>query len=211
MGCLATIHFYDRRSPNLVRDIKNQNTKFFQARWGPFNHKIYSTCEDCSINVYDFQSSQVMTAKRHTKPAVSLSFSADKTHFITASHDNTAKLWDTVSLENLKTYETEKPVNSAAISPLKNHVLLGGGQTASQVTTTRQDTTQFKLRFFDKILEEELATVPGHFGPVNTVAFAPDGSFASGGEDGYVRLHALEDNTIFSLGDEDLGFDDDEF
>jgi translation initiation factor 3 subunit I len=33
----------------------------------------------------------------------------------------------------LKTYATERPVNSAAISPIKDHVILGGGQEAIEV------------------------------------------------------------------------------
>ena len=45
------------------------------------------------------------------------------------------------------------------------------------------------MRFFNYIFEEELGAVQGHFGPVNTISFSPDGqSYASGGEDGYVRL-----------------------
>ena len=50
------------------------------------------------------------------------------TMFISASKDTTAKLWDMDQLENKKTYKTERPVNSAAISPNKDHVVLGGGQ-----------------------------------------------------------------------------------
>lgn len=42
--------------------------------------------------------------------------------FITASKDNTAKLFDIDTLELLKTYKTERPVNSAAISPNYEHV-----------------------------------------------------------------------------------------
>ncbi len=33
----------------------------------------------------------------------------------------------------MKTYTTERPVNSAAISPIKDHVILGGGQEAIEV------------------------------------------------------------------------------
>jgi len=33
----------------------------------------------------------------------------------------------------MKTYQTDRPVNSAAISPLKEHVVLGGGQEAIEV------------------------------------------------------------------------------
>ena len=48
--------------------------------------------------------------------------------FISASKDTTAKLWDMDQLEYKKTYKTERPVNSASISPNKDHVVLGGGQ-----------------------------------------------------------------------------------
>jgi translation initiation factor 3 subunit I len=46
----------------------------------------------------------------------------DGTMFITASKDYTAKLFDTDSLMCLKTYKTERPVNSAAVSPIFDHV-----------------------------------------------------------------------------------------
>ena len=49
------------------------------------------------------------------------------------------------------------------------------------------------IRFFHKIFEEEIGRVKGHFGPINTLAFHPNGTeFASGGEDGYVRIQKFD-------------------
>jgi hypothetical protein len=36
-------------------------------------------------------------------------------------------------LEHKKTYKTDRPVNSASISPIRDHVVLGGGQEAIEV------------------------------------------------------------------------------
>lgn len=73
------------------------------------------------------------------------------------------------------TYKTERPVNSASISPLKPHVLLGGGQEARDVTTTSARQGKFDSRFFHLYFQEEFGRVKGHFGPINSVAFNPDG------------------------------------
>lgn len=96
-------------------------------------------------------------------------------------------------LEVLKTYTTDTPLNSACITPKKDFVILGGGQDAMGVTQTSARQGKFEARFYHKIFEEEVGRVRGHFGPLNTVAVDPLGrGYASGGEDGYVRVHQFD-------------------
>lgn len=102
-------------------------------------------------------------------------FSTDYTHFVTASTDRFAKLVDTETFEVLKVYNADRPCNSAAISPILDHVLIGGGQDAASVTTTAGRAGKFESAFFHKIYEEEFGSVRGHFGPINSVCFSPDG------------------------------------
>ncbi len=78
------------------------------------------------------------------------------------------------TLKELKLYKTEKPVNSAAISPNKDHVLLGGGQEAVDAAVYSKS-GKFEARFFHMVFEEEFGRVRDHFGPINSVAFHPDG------------------------------------
>ena len=54
-------------------------------------------------------------------------------------------------------------------------VVLGGGQEAMEVTTTSTRTGKFDARFFHMIFEEEIGRVKGHFGPINSLAYHPDG------------------------------------
>lgn len=61
------------------------------------------------------------------------------------------------------------------IDYLFHQVVLGGGQEAMDVTTTSTRVGKFNARFFHYIFEEEFGSVKGHFGPINSVAFSPDG------------------------------------
>ena len=58
----------------------------------------------------------------HEKQVQDMQLSLDGTHVVTASTDRTSKLVDVQTLETLKTYNTERPANSAAISPIYDHV-----------------------------------------------------------------------------------------
>ena len=42
-----------------------------------------------------------------------------------------------LSVQVLKTYQSDRPINSADISPIFDHIVLGGGQEASQVRPKR--------------------------------------------------------------------------
>ncbi|KAK5016681.1 translation initiation factor eIF3 subunit [Cryomyces antarcticus] len=122
-----------------------------------------------------------------------LQWSPDRTYFITACKDKTSKLITAKDLEVLKTYVADTPLNSAAITPVKDYVILGGGQAAMDVTTTSARQGKFEARFYHKIFEEEIGRVRGHFGPLNYVAVSPQGTgYCSGGEDGYVRVHHFD-------------------
>ncbi|KAI3514910.1 hypothetical protein L1887_13657 [Cichorium endivia] len=51
----------------------------------------------------------------------------------------------------------------------------GGGQDASAITTTDHLAGKFEAKFYDKVLQEEIGGVKGHFGLINALAFNPDG------------------------------------
>ncbi|KAL3641119.1 Eukaryotic translation initiation factor 3 subunit I [Castilleja foliolosa] len=177
--------------------LKGPTGRINRAVWGPLNRTIISAGEDAIIRIWDSETEKLLNVSDekdgHKKPITSLAQSDDGSHFLTGSLDKSAKLWDSRTLKLIKTYATERPVNAVAMSPLLDHVVLGGGQDASSVTTTDHRAGKFEAKFYDKILTEEIGGVKGHFGPINALAFNPDGrSFASGGEDGYVRLHHFD-------------------
>ncbi|KAK8190370.1 eukaryotic translation initiation factor-like protein 3 subunit [Phyllosticta capitalensis] len=157
---------------------------------------IVSGHEDGTVTQWDAKTGEMLNlveVHEIDTQITDLQWSADRTYFITAGKDKTARLVSTDDLQILHTYVTDTPLNSAAITPVKDFVILGGGQAAMDVTTTSARQGKFEARFYHKIFEEEIGRVRGHFGPLNYVAVHPKGTgYCSGGEDGYVRVHHFD-------------------
>ncbi|XP_031559740.1 eukaryotic translation initiation factor 3 subunit I-like [Actinia tenebrosa] len=178
-----------------VFSIPVPHSKVTSSIWGPLDDMIITGHDNGELIQWDTKSGEKLynNVQDHSKAINDIQMYKDGTMFVTASKDTTAKLFDTNTLNHLKTYKTERPVNSAALSPIKNHVCIGGGQEAMEVTTTSTRIGKFDARFYHTIFEEEIGRVKGHFGPINSLAFHPDGrSYSSGGEDGYVRIHVFD-------------------
>jgi len=158
------------------------------------NQQFMTTGEDGFIRFYDAKSGEKQNeVKAHDKQISNVCFNKERTLVLTASADSVSRLYDVKTMEELKTFATDRPVNGCAISPLKDHVFIGGGQDAMSVTTTSARSGGFECQIFHMVYEQVLGTVKGHFGPINCIAIHPDGrSYASGGEDGYIRLHFLD-------------------
>ncbi|TPX22899.1 translation initiation factor eIF3 subunit [Coccidioides immitis] len=208
MGYLGTIVVFDVRygdgegnnlddqtdEPSLK--ITCEQSKATVAGWSFLGKYIIAGHEDGSVSQYDSKTGeqlQNVQAHEFDYQINDLQFSADRTYFITASKDKSAKIISCRDLQVIKTFVADTPLNTAAITPKKDFVILGGGQAAMDVTTTSARQGKFEARFYHKIFEDEIGRVRGHFGPLNTIAVHPAGTgYASGGEDGYVRVHHFD-------------------
>lgn len=205
-----------------IQHTADPTAKIMRIRWLPLNAGILAAFESGHIREYDANTGEMRYEYlAHEGRITSMSFNANKTQLITSSVDKTCKLWDVMvgrkegpTLLEVKKYLADTQMNSAAIAPDKDFVLMGGGQEALHVTTTSASAGRFESRVHHKVFENELGRIRGHFGPVNALAYSPDGThYASGGEDGVIRLHklgkdyyeldlpfrALDDPTLFEM------------
>uniref|UniRef100_A0A3P8VP74 Serine-threonine kinase receptor-associated protein n=1 Tax=Cynoglossus semilaevis TaxID=244447 RepID=A0A3P8VP74_CYNSE len=124
MGYQCFMNFFDLRDPQQIEDnqpyltIPCSEHKVTSAVWGPLGEFVIAGHENGEINQFSAKSGEVLKkAKEHSRHINDIQTSVDLTMFISASKDNTAKVFDSASLDHIKTFKTERPVNSAAISP----------------------------------------------------------------------------------------------
>jgi len=203
MGNKPTIFTWDLELGNLanhpdcpVLTILGHTSKIGRAVWGPLNESIFSASDDTTLRVWNPKTGeQTAMCEEHKKKVTDIQFSKDMSLFVTSCIDQFVRLFETKSMSLLYAFNTERPLNSASISPLIDcpYLICGGGQDAMSVTTTGAGQGKFMVTFFDHCFGDELGHVGGHFGPVNTLMYAPHGrGYTSGGEDGYIRIHHFD-------------------
>lgn len=175
--------------PNIPRE-----RKLSRVAWMPLNKNVVTADEAGFLRLHDIQTGKVLKEfQAHRQRINSMVWSKDKIFLMTGSGDNTAKLWDVEDWSCVMTYSTDRNINAVGVSPIKEHVFLGGGQDAKDVTTTSAKVGKFEIKLFHQVFGEEFGTISGHFGPVNALAVHPDGTgFSSGSEDGFIRVHNFD-------------------
>jgi WD40 repeat protein len=106
---------------------------------------------------------EVAVLRGHEDAVNSAAFSPDGSHIVTASEDNTARIWDAGSAKEIAVLRGhESIVKSAAVSP-----------DGSRIVTASGDKT---ARIWDAASAKEIAVLRGHEGGIHYAAFSPDGS-----------------------------------
>jgi WD40 repeat protein len=99
----------------------------------------------------------------HTAPDSSSAFSPDGTRIVTASQDDTARVWDAATGQQIAQLQGHTaPVDSAAFSPDGTRI----------VTASGDDTA----RVWDGESGQLIALLQGHADQVNSAVFSPDGT-----------------------------------
>ena len=112
----------------------------------------------------------------HEGMITSAAFSPDGTRIVTASWDDTARIWDANTGKEIKILEGHKGmVNSAAFSP-----------DGTRIITASDDKT---ARIWDANTGKEIKILEGHENTVTSAAFSPDGTrIVTASRDGTVRI-----------------------
>lgn len=189
-----------------VRTIRTKYTHtqsegFMSAHWGPTNDTIYFSSDDGSISIFDVETQKELRfGQPHNDEVRNIRFDQNYKMLTTASKDKTSKLLDSKTLKTVATYTYNAPVNDSHLSPRADHVVVGGGVEAVDVTTTKGD-SKFAVNFYHAVHETLLGQHMCHFGTINTVLWHPGGHmFASGAHDGFVKLHMLPESYSLSPG-----------
>uniref|UniRef100_A0A0N4Z289 Eukaryotic translation initiation factor 3 subunit I n=1 Tax=Parastrongyloides trichosuri TaxID=131310 RepID=A0A0N4Z289_PARTI len=203
---LSALRVFDIRDPSHTRDSKDysDSSVIFQTFETDAESCIFSELDNIitvgfgtgHLSQYDLRNPTrpIENIKHHAGAINDLQLSKDGNFLISSSADKTAKVFHARTLQLLKTFKSGRPVNSAAISPTRDHIILGGGEEAMNVTQTSTSSGQFEARIYHLIYEQEFAKFKGHFGPINTLVFHPEGDIViTGGEDGYIRIQELDE------------------
>jgi WD40 repeat protein len=117
-----------------------------------------------------------VTLSGHADAVEFAAFSPDGKHIVTASRDNTARVWDATTGRSLVTLSGHRDsVASAAFSP-----------DAKRIVTASADRT---ARVWDAASGLSLVTLSGHTDSVVSAAFSPDGKrIVTASKDNTVRV-----------------------
>ncbi|MEW6740098.1 MAG: caspase family protein [Nitrospirota bacterium] len=118
----------------------------------------------------------IRTFSGHSHFVNSILFTADGSHILSGSADNTLKLWETATGKEIRTfYGHTSPIDAVNISGDGQYMASGdwGGD----------------IKLWEMNTGREIKTFKGHINWIKTVAFSPDGkSVLSGSRDGTARL-----------------------
>lgn len=138
---------------------------------------------DRTVKIWDvIQSRTIASFSAHDEGINSISYSPNGRYIVTASDDNTIKIWNAYDYSLLKKINRPKAELSVIFTPDSKQLVAGGYDSL--------------IKFIDLGTHEIVRTLKKHRGPVTTLCFLPtnENYLFSGGNDSMVYKWDLEEN-----------------
>lgn len=123
--------------------------------------KLLSASGDCTLRVFDIEKGDSKLFEGHKRHAISASFINNDTQIISASYDNTIKIWDEASTKCLKTLEGHTDIVSCIDYCSRSH----------RIISSSRDNT---IRIWDSSPSKKMECLIRIGGNVNPFSFNPN-------------------------------------
>ncbi|XP_064605762.1 serine-threonine kinase receptor-associated protein-like [Liolophura sinensis] len=169
------LKLYDLNQPEAEPRIFSGHTNNMKgALLTPDGKKIISASDDKTVRVWDIDNGNEVRKLEFILPPSSLEL-ARGGKILVITYGPFTSFWNTENFEKIREFEAPTDINTASLHSTEDIFVCGG--------------EDFKMYKFDYNTGTELESFKGHFGPVHSVRFSPDGElYASGSEDGTLRL-----------------------
>jgi translation initiation factor 3 subunit I len=129
----------------------------------------------------------------HTDAVKSIVYNNTKTIILTSSLDTTAKEINLETMEVIRSYQSNNPVNYAIYSYNEKKIILGGGIEAMMIA--KSGNNDLTIKFF-RISDQKLVNqMSSHFGPIRYMDKAPNNkNFVSASQDGTAKIYIFDEN-----------------
>jgi WD40 repeat protein len=195
----GTVKVWDAATGRLVRTFKGHDGFVYSVCFSPDGKRLASASMDKTVKVWDAATGkELLSLKGHKASVDSVCFSPDGRRLASGSGDKTVKLWDAVTGDEIRTIEVHTGmVNCVCFSSDGRRVAAGQGR----IVDEQGRPVPGEVKIWDAATGNEVYTLKGHTGFVNSVCFSRDGRrLASADGDGTVKVwDAATGKEILSL------------
>lgn len=189
---------YDITEANAVAKHKWVGPTLRRMKNGYLNKEVICGLEDGTLHILSETLAPIRVIELFQNTPINSITISKKFEFITCTSHSGTKMLNLNTKEVVTDYRADHPMNCAQLSPIiydqekpMYHLIMGGGVDAGRTADTKEGGLEIEI--IHAIHGTKLATLSGHFGPVNWIECFPDGAgVVTAGEEGIVRIYRFD-------------------